>query len=117
MPESRQQWLDALARQPSLPQSRGSEYPAKPGEGPLCRLFRSAGELSVPLDRGANLVDVAVFVLQHVGDGGPDRSGRPFGPADRQVQVVFPHGEEGLTKAISRFDQLGPDPDQVPAGW
>src|SRR5215471_8250185 len=107
MPESRQQWLDALARQPSLSRVGGVSTRRSRGRGPLCRLFRSAGELSVPLDRGANLVDVAVFVLQHVGDGGPDRSGRPFGPADRQVQVVFLHGQESLTKAISRFDQLG----------
>src|SRR5579875_4098676 len=65
--------------------------------------------------RRSQLVEVTVLMLEHVGDGGADGAGRPAGPADGQVEVLFAHGEEGLSKALPCLGQLPTDPGQVPA--
>ena len=76
----------------------------------------SAGQVAVAAGGGQQLVQVAVLVLQHVRDRGPDRARRPLGPADGQVEVLVAHGPERLPKALARLHQLPPDAGQVPVG-
>src|SRR5439155_22849359 len=68
-------------------------------------------------ERLPQLVQVAVLVLEHVGDGGPDGTSRPLRPADGPVEVLLGHGEERPPQGLARLEQLAADTAEVPVDW
>src|SRR2546421_1411996 len=88
---------------------------------PPCRRGREKEALGLlagsELGEGrAEFVQVAVLVLEHVGDGSPNRARRPFRPAEGTVQVLFRHRAEGLPEGVTRLHQLPSDAAEIPGG-
>src|SRR5207249_8342320 len=79
---------------------------SRPASWPPPRLAGRVGRGTSSLQRPLDKVEVAVLVLEHVRDRGPDRPRRPVGPADGAVEVLLAQLRENLTQLGARLLQL-----------